>query len=68
MLKVFRESDREAVQAHVAQCLRELGGRFRWGVRKMRKDGTTLWVRETARAMRRAPGDPVVAADGDAAG
>jgi len=68
VLKVFRESDREAVQAHVAQCLRELGGRFRWEVRKMRKDGTTLWVRETARAMRRAPGDPVVAADGDAAG
>jgi hypothetical protein len=24
-----RESDREAVQAHVAQCLRKLGGRFR---------------------------------------
>ena len=60
MLKVFYGPDRQAVQAHVAVCLQQLGRPFRWDLRKVRKDGTVLWVRETAKAMRRAGGEPIV--------
>ena len=60
MLKVFCGPDRQAVQAHVALCLQQLGRPFRWELRKVRKDGTVLWVRETAKAMRRAGGEPIV--------
>jgi PAS domain S-box-containing protein len=60
VLNVFCDADREAVQAHVAVCLQQPGRTLQWEVRKVRKDGTLLWVRETANAMRRAAGDPVV--------
>ena len=60
MLKVVYEPDRQAVQAHIALCLRPLGRTFRWELRKVRNDGTVLWVRETAKAMRRAGGEPIV--------
>jgi PAS domain S-box-containing protein len=36
-----------------------------WELRKVRKDGTMLWVRQTARAMRRAGGDSVVVIAGE---
>ena len=50
VLSVCYESDREAVQRHVAQCLRQLGRASSWDARKVQKDGTVLWVRETAKA------------------
>ena len=59
VLSVFHASDREAVQRHVAQCLRQLGRANSWEARKVRKDGTVLWVRETAKAVPRANG-PIV--------
>ena len=59
VLSVCYESDREAVQRHVAQCLRQLGRANSWEARKVRKDGTVLWVRETAKAVPRANG-PIV--------
>jgi PAS domain S-box-containing protein len=59
VLGVFPESDREAVQRHVAICLEQLGRAKSWEARKVRKDGTVLWVRETAKAVPRASG-PIV--------
>ncbi len=50
-LTVFYEADRGAVQRNVAICLEQLGRTMSWEVRQIRKDGTVLWVRETARAV-----------------
>jgi PAS domain S-box-containing protein len=59
VLGVFPEADREAVQRNVASCLEQLGRTKSWEARKVRKDGTVLWVRETAKAVSRAKG-PIV--------
>jgi PAS domain S-box-containing protein len=48
---LFHEADREAVQRNTATCLEQLGRTMSWELRKVRKDGEVLWVRETARAM-----------------
>lgn len=48
---VFYAPDRDAVQRHAAACLEHLGRAMSWELRKIRKDGSMLWVRETARAM-----------------
>ena len=48
---VFHEADRDAVRRNVACCFEQLGRTMSWEFRKLRKDGTVLWVRETARAM-----------------
>ena len=60
VLDVFFEADREAVQRHVGACFEQLGQALSWELRKVRKDGTILHVRETARAMRRSGRDPVI--------
>jgi len=51
VLDVFHDADRAGVQRNVAACLEQLGRALSWELRKVRKDGTVLWVRETARAM-----------------
>ena len=51
VLNVFCEADREAVQRNVAVCLEQLGRAMSWELRKVRKDSTVLWVRETAKAV-----------------
>ncbi len=48
---IFHEADRDAVQRHAAACLSHLGEAISWELRKIRKDGSMVWVRETARAM-----------------
>ena len=48
---LFHEADREAVRQYAASCLEKLGESQSWQLRKVRKDGTVLWVRETARAI-----------------
>jgi PAS domain S-box-containing protein len=59
VLAVFLDSDREAAQRNVALCLQQPGQSMSWELRKVRKDGSQLWVRETARAILRA-NPPVV--------
>src|SRR6202165_250979 len=59
VLGVFYESDREAAQRNVALCLEQIGRAKSWEARKVRKDGTVLAVRETAKAVPRANG-PIV--------
>jgi PAS domain S-box-containing protein len=60
MRHLFHEADREAVQTHVAACFEPLGHARSWELRKVRKDGTIIYVRETARAIRRTGREPVV--------
>jgi PAS domain S-box-containing protein len=60
VLDVFYEADREAVQANVGLCLEQLGRPRSWELRKVRKDGTVIWCRETARAVPRARNHPIV--------
>jgi len=60
VLNVFVEADREAARRKVATCLEHPGQVMTWELRKVRKDGTMLWVRETAKAMRTAEGELAV--------
>jgi PAS domain S-box-containing protein len=51
VLNVFYEHDRKAVQGHARACFEQPGRTMTWEARKIRKDGTMLWVRETANAV-----------------
>jgi PAS domain S-box-containing protein len=59
VLNVFFEEDREFVRKNVAVCTERPGRSHGWEVRKIRKDGTMLWVRENAKAVRR-PGSQLI--------
>ncbi len=59
VLDVFYEPDRDLVQRNLAICLENLGQARSWEARKVRKDGTLIWVRENAKAVRWAKDDPV---------
>ena len=60
VLKVFAKQDWSAVRETIGNCLRDLGQVKTWEIRKIRRDGEIIWVRETAKAMRRIQGGPVV--------
>ncbi|MEY9110167.1 PAS domain S-box-containing protein [Bradyrhizobium yuanmingense] len=60
VLDVFLAEDRATVRACVALCLKTLDQSHTWEIRKVRKDGSKLWVRENAKAMLRANGGPIV--------
>ncbi|CAA9427855.1 MAG: diguanylate cyclase/phosphodiesterase (GGDEF & EAL domains) with PAS/PAC sensor(s) [uncultured Rubrobacteraceae bacterium] len=60
ILDVFHEGDKENVSRSLDECLREPGQTCGWEACKVRKDGSTLWVRETVRAVRSPVGDTVV--------
>ena len=60
VMNVFLEEDREFVRQCVAVCLQTVGQSHTWEVRKIRKDGSLLWVRENAKAMPRAEDKLVV--------
>jgi len=47
---VFYEPDREVVQKNAAACFERPGQAMSWELRKVRKNGEIIWVRETARA------------------
>lgn len=49
--EVFHETDWPIVQRKAAMCMDRPGEPTNWEARKRRKDGTILWVRETAKAM-----------------
>jgi PAS domain S-box-containing protein len=51
VLNMFYEPDREQVRKHVENCFQNLGRPFTWEARKVRKNGTVIWVRETANAL-----------------
>jgi PAS domain S-box-containing protein len=60
VLKVFYPDDQKAVQQQLTACLQNPRQVARWEFRKVRKDGSLLWVREAARAMRGVDGNPIV--------
>jgi len=60
MFGVFSDSDRERVRRNLDLCLERPGQLNTWEARKIRKDDTTLWVSESAKAVERAHGDVVV--------
>jgi PAS domain S-box-containing protein len=53
VLKVFPAGERQMAQSNVAVCLENIGHTHNWEIRKVRKDGSSLWVRENAKAVRR---------------
>jgi PAS domain S-box-containing protein len=59
VLNVFFEEDRAFVRGNVAACTDNPGQAHGWEVRKIRRDGTVLWVRENAKAVRR-PEDKLI--------
>ncbi|MCP3400123.1 MULTISPECIES: PAS domain S-box protein [unclassified Bradyrhizobium] len=60
VLNVFFEEDHDFVRRCVALSLETLDQSHTWEIRKFRKDGSVLWVRENAKAMLRGDGTPIV--------
>ncbi len=60
VLTVFHPDDRDSVSEQFTKCLRDPMKVTHWELRKVRKDGSVLWVKEAARATWKADGDPVV--------
>jgi PAS domain S-box-containing protein len=52
VLKVFPAEEQSIAQGNVAVCLENIGQTHSWEICKVRKDGSTLWVRENAKAVR----------------
>ena len=53
VLKVFPADEQPVAQGNVAICLENIGQTHSWEICKVRKDGSSLWVRENAKAVRR---------------
>jgi PAS domain S-box-containing protein len=60
VLNIFLEEDRDFVRKCVALCVETVDQSHTWEIRKVRKDGSVLWVRENAKAMLRGDGKPIV--------
>ena len=56
ILNVFFEDDRTAVTNQLQNCVQNTGQTNQWQLRKVRKDGSLLWVEEFARAITDANG------------
>ena len=51
ILNLFEVKDRQTILAQLKACATSPYTLFQWDVQKTRKDGTTLWVKERARAI-----------------
>ncbi|MDR6536011.1 PAS domain S-box protein [Variovorax soli] len=51
VLNLFYEADRAFVQGNADEAFQRPGHVMRWQARKVRRDGTLLWVRESANAV-----------------
>src|SRR6185295_3181384 len=60
VLRVFHEKDKETVAANLAECLATPETTRHWEFRKVRKDGSLIWVQETARMAQSGAGETVV--------
>jgi PAS domain S-box-containing protein len=60
ILTVFYEKDRESAAQNMKHSVENLGRVFQWEQRKVRKNGSLLWVRETARAVKGSDGKIVI--------
>ncbi len=48
---LIHEADRDNALRNKTECLERLGQTMSWELRKLRKDGSAIWARETGRAM-----------------
>ena len=60
VLGLFHEDDKEAVAANLSECLATPEITRYWEFRKLRKDRSIIWVRETARVTQSSTEEPVV--------
>ncbi|MDQ4002172.1 MAG: PAS domain S-box protein [Actinomycetota bacterium] len=60
LLEIFHEEDRQAVSHYLSGSLQAPERISGWEARKIRKDGSVLWVRENVRAVRGPDGDTVI--------
>jgi PAS domain S-box-containing protein len=60
VLKVFHGDDKTLVQQQLATCLQDPHRVHDWELRKIRKDGSILWVKEFARCMQNSDGQALV--------
>ncbi|MGC9194666.1 MAG: PAS domain S-box protein [Syntrophobacteraceae bacterium] len=60
VIDVFYPEDREHVLTSFEKCLQNPMQVFHWEFRKVRKDGSLLWVKEAARSVPQADGSMVV--------
>jgi PAS domain S-box-containing protein len=60
VLGVFHEHDKETVAACLSECLATPETTRHWEFRKVRKDGSIIWVQETARVGQSSTGETVV--------
>jgi PAS domain S-box-containing protein len=51
VLKVFKPEEHAAVLGHLTVCTASFMKVFQWEIQKVRKDGTTLWVKERAQTV-----------------
>lgn len=58
--RIFHEEDRPRVPEQLATCLLEPERVHEWELRKRRKDGSILWVKETARCVQNQAGRPLL--------
>jgi len=56
VLTVFHPEDRDSVLKQLNSCLQSPNEISQWEFRKVRKDGSIMWVEETARAVRNTDG------------
>jgi len=57
---IFHEEDREGVSHYFSACVQDLERPTSWEARKMRKDGSVLWVRENVRIVEGPDGNKIV--------
>ncbi|MBE2214030.1 MAG: response regulator [Opitutaceae bacterium] len=60
VVNLFHPDDRDAALRQVGICVAEPGRMFSWELRKVRRDGSGLWVKELARAVARTGGGMVI--------
>ena len=57
VLNIFYEDDKEAVKEQFLSCLAKPNQIINWEFRKVKKNGTIIWVKESARAVRNSVGE-----------
>jgi PAS domain S-box-containing protein len=60
VLGLFHEDDKETVAASLSECLATPETRRHWEFRKVRKDGSVIWVRETVHVGQSSSGETIV--------
>ncbi len=60
VFEVIHPEDRLALERQLDLALDNLGAVLRWELRKLRKDGSEMWVRETVRAVHDPRGAPEI--------